>query len=54
MSKKCKIIVYSIAASIIALIVLGLVKLIFFSGIFWPMISLKGDETMKWQIHEAW
>lgn len=54
MSKKCKIIVYSIIGLIITCIILLLIKFIFFSGIFWPMISLEGNVKMKWQVHQVW
>ncbi len=51
MSKKCKCIVYSIVALIIALILAGLIKLLFFSGLFIPQIRLNGDPHMEVEVN---
>lgn len=45
MSKRCKIVVYSIAGVIAAIIIALLIKLLFFSGLFIPQITLNGDKT---------
>ncbi len=53
MSKKCKCIVYSIVAMIIALIAAGVIKLLFFSGLFIPQIRLNGDAHMEVEVNST-
>ncbi len=50
MSKKCKCIVYSIVAAMIALLCAGLIKLLFFSGLFVPLLTLNGDAQMQVEV----
>lgn len=51
MSKKCKWSVYSILAIILTVIVLALIKLLFFSGLFVPLIELHGDAHMEVEVN---
>lgn len=54
MSKRCKMLVYSIMGMIITCIALLLIKLIFFSGIFIPQISLNGDKHMEVEVNSKY
>lgn len=53
MSKRCKMILYIITGSFILLIIGLLVKLFFFSGLFVPMLKVKGDKVMEVQVSET-
>lgn len=51
MSKRCKWGVYAILAAIFAVVALLLVKLLFFSGLFVPLIELNGDHHMEIEVN---
>lgn len=51
MSKKCKRTIYGVFALFATVIVLALIKLCFFSGLFVPLIELKGDAVVEMEVH---
>jgi len=51
MSRRCKCIVYGIIAAVCALLLLGLIKLLFFSGLFIPQIKLNQDAHMQIEVN---
>lgn len=51
MSKKCKWTVYGIAAGIALVVLLVLIKVLFFSGLFIPLIELNGDKHMQVEVN---
>jgi len=51
MSKRCKWTVYSIAVFIAAIILSLLIKLLFFSGLFVPLLELNGDRHMEVEVN---
>lgn len=51
MSKKCKWSVYTILAVIVGILACALIKLIFFSGLFIPLIELHGDDFMEVEVN---
>ena len=51
MSKRCKWTVYGIIGAIMMLLALGIIKLLFFSGLFWPLLELKGDQTIEMEVN---
>lgn len=51
MSKRCKWTVYGIITAIIAMVILALIKLLFFSGLFVPLIELNGDRHMEVEVN---
>lgn len=53
MSKKCKWTVYTILFILIAVIVSFLIKLLFFSGLFIPLIELHGDKQMEVEVNTS-
>ena len=52
MSKRCKIIVNSIIVFVLLLIVGIIVKFVFFSGSFTPLLKLNGDKQMVIDVHQ--
>lgn len=51
MSKRCKWTVYGIITAIIVMVILALIKLLFFSGLFVPLIELNGDRHMEVEVN---
>lgn len=51
MSKRCKWIIYGILGIIIAIIAVLLVKLLFFSGLFVPLIECNGERHMEMEVN---
>lgn len=54
MSKRCRIIVYTIIAAIIALFLGLLIRLLFFSGLFIPTLELIGAKEMTINVNETY
>lgn len=50
MSKRCKMVVYGVLGCIGALVAGLLIKLIFFSGLFIPQITLNGDHSVEVEV----
>lgn len=51
MSRRCKLVVYGIVGLIGFALLALLVKLLFFSGLFTPMVSLNGPAVMEMEVH---
>lgn len=51
MSKRCKWTVYGIIAGIVAVLTIALIKLLFFSGLFVPLIELNGDHQIEVEVN---
>lgn len=51
-SKRCKTIIYFILGMVVLCVVALLIKLLFFSGLFIPMIQLNGKDHMRVEVHE--
>ena len=54
MSRRCRIVVYSILAGIGMLAAALLVKLLFFSGLFVPTLELVGASSMEINMNETY
>lgn len=51
MSKKCKWSIYAIVVAIVCGLLFLLIKFLFFSGIFFPLIELKGDSHLQLEVN---
>ena len=54
MSKRCRIIVYSILTSIAILLLVLLIRLLFFSGLFIPTLELIGEKQITINMNETY
>lgn len=54
MSKRCRAVVYSIVALVGIGILLLLIKLLFFSGLFVPTLTLKGEKRVEVNMNETY
>lgn len=53
MSKRCKHVIYLVVGIVVLLVVVILIKVIFFSGVFTPMMKLNGEKTMEVEVQDT-
>lgn len=53
MSRRCRYTIYGILACLGICVIGVLVKILFFSGLFVPLLKVDGDKEMKVQVHES-
>lgn len=53
MSKRCKSVIYAVLGCIALCVVIALIKVLFFSGIFTPLLKVNGDKHMEVGVNET-
>lgn len=54
MSKKCKLVIIVIISMICLCIAIGIIKLLFFSGLFVPLLEVKGESHIKVEVNQPY
>ena len=54
MSKRCKMVIMMIISAIGIAILALVIKLLFFSGMFVPLLKVKGDDPLKLEVNEQY